>query len=333
MKLLVSVHHRFSLWNPPAWLGERLRKDFPALQVVHLSGYEGLDRELPDTEILVGWSLKPEQFQAAKKLRWIHSPAAAVHQLLIPEVVASDVQVTNATAVHGPVVAEHAIALVLALAKRLDAAARYQQQKVWAQTQMWNARPRPREVAGATLGLIGMGAIGREVARLALALGMRVLAIREHPEKSPDHPIAGSPDVQVFGPGDTDRVLAESDFVVLCAPVTSRTRHLINATRLEKMKPEACLINVGRGALIDDDALLAALRERKLGAAALDVFTEEPLPPGSPYWEMENVLITPHTAAVTDKLWERHYALISENLRRYLAGRPLLGLVNKHKGY
>jgi phosphoglycerate dehydrogenase-like enzyme len=333
MKLLISVHHRFSLWNPPAWLGERLRRDFPALEVVHLPGYEGLDRELPDTEILIGWSLKPEQFLAAKKLRWIHSPAAAVHQLMIPEVVASDVQVTNATSVHGPVVAEHAIALVLALAKRLDVAARYQQQHVWAQTQMWQERPRPREVAGATLGLIGFGAIGREVARLALALGMRLLVAREHPEKSPDHPIARSPDVKVFGPGDTDRVLAESDFVVLCAPVTPRTRGLINPPRLARMKPEACLVNVARGALIDDAALMDALRARRLGAVALDVFPEEPLPPASPYWEMENVLITPHTAALTDKLWERHYALISENLRRFRAGQPLLGLVNKHKGY
>ncbi|HYX71044.1 MAG TPA: D-2-hydroxyacid dehydrogenase [Terriglobales bacterium] len=325
MKLVISVQHRFSLWTPPAWVSERLRRDFPQLEVVHLPGYEGLDRELPDTEILLGWSLKPEQIQAAKRLRWIHSPAAAVHQLMIPELVASDIQVTNAASVHGPVVAEHAIALVLALAKRLDAAARYQQQKVWAQTKMWEDRPRPREVAGSTLGLIGMGAIGREVARLALALGMRVLIIREHPEKSPG--------VQVFGPSDTDRVLAESDFVVLCAPLTPRTRHLIHAERLARMKPDACMINVSRGALIDDAALLAALRARRLGAAALDVFAEEPLPPGSPYWEMENVLVTPHTAAVTEKLWERHYALLSENLRRYLAGQPLLGLVDKHKGY
>ena len=333
MKLLISVHHRFALWNPPAWLSERLRQDFPALEVVHLPGYEGMDRELPDTEILIGWSLKAEQFHAARKLRWIHSPAAAVHQLLIPEVVASDVQVTNATAVHGPVVAEHAIALVLALAKRLDAAARYQQQRVWAQTQMWSDRPRPREVAGSTLGLIGMGAIGREVARLALVLGMRVLAIREHPEKSSADPITRSPNVEVLGPGQTDLVLSQSEFLVLCAPLTPRTRHFINASHLARMKPDACLINVSRGALIDDAALLAALRERRLGAAALDVFVEEPLPPGSPYWQMENVLITPHTAAVTEKLWERHYALLSENLRRYFAGRPLLGLVDKHKGY
>jgi phosphoglycerate dehydrogenase-like enzyme len=334
MKLLISVHHRFELWNPPSWLGERLRRDFPALQVVQLPGYEGLGREVADAEILIGWSLTAEQFQGAKKLRWIHSPAAAVHQLLIPEVVASEVVVTNAGAVHGPVVAEHVIALVLALAKRLPSAVRYQQQRVWAQTQMWQESPRPREVAGATLGLVGLGEIGCQVAQRALALGMRVAAVREHPGKG----IEGltqpqGAEVKVFGPSETDRMLAESDFVVLCAPLTPRTRQLINAERLARMKPTAYIINVARGALIDDAALLAALRERRIGGAALDVFLQEPLPPDSPYWGMENVLITPHTAAVTEKLWERHYALICDNLRRYLAGQPLLGVVDKHKGY
>lgn len=333
MKLLVLLHHRFELWNAPAWLGERLRRDFPQVEVAQLSDYEHAKEELADAEVLIGWSLKAEQFHAAGKLRWIHSPAAAVHQLMIPELVASDVQVTNARSVHGPVVAEHAIALVLALAKRLDSAARYQQHRVWAQAQMWQECPRPREVSGATLGLVGLGAIGREVARLALALGMRVLVVREHPEKSPDDPITRSPDVQVLGAEQTDRMLSESDFVVLCCPLTPRTRHLINAARLTKMKPDACLINVGRGPLLDDAALIAALRARTIGAAALDVFVEEPLPPDSPYWALDNVLITPHTAAVTEKLWERHYALISENLRRYLAGRPLLNLVDKRKGY
>jgi len=357
MKVLIVLHHRFELWQAPPWLAERLRKDFPAHEFVHLDTYEGMEQHLANAEVFIGWSLRSEQIAVAKRLRWIHSPAAAVHELLKPEIVQSEVVITNARGIHGPVVAEHVIAQIFALAKRLPSAIRYQQQHKWAQEDLWNERPRPREVAGSTLGLIGIGAIGREVARLALALGMRVLAIREHPEKSPDDPIsrssdgstvaqgfspvssgrnregASAPEVKVYGPGETDRVLAESDFVVLCAPLTPRTRHLINAARLARMKPDACLVNVGRGPLIDDAALLAALRARQLGAAALDVFAEEPLPADSAYWQMENVLITPHTAAVTGKLWERHYALISENLRRYLAGQPLLGLVDKHKGY
>ncbi len=117
MKLLILLHHRFDLWNPPAWFAERLQREFPQIQVVHLRDYEGAEEHLRDAEVLIGWSLRPEQFAVAKKLRWIHSPAAAVHQLLIPEVAASEVVMTNAREVHGPVVAEHAIAMVLALAK------------------------------------------------------------------------------------------------------------------------------------------------------------------------------------------------------------------------
>jgi phosphoglycerate dehydrogenase-like enzyme len=121
--------------------------------------------------------------------------------------------------------------------------------------------------------------------------------------------------------------------VVLAAPLTAETRGMMNADRLSRMKPDACLINVSRGPLIDDVALATALREKKIGGAALDVFTEEPLSAESPLWDLENVLITPHTAAVTEKLWDRHYALIKENLRRYLAGEPLLAVVDKAKGY
>ena len=128
-------------------------------------------------------------------------------------------------------------------------------------------------------------------------------------------------------------MLGQSDYVVLAAPVTSGTRGLMDAARLAKMKPEACLINVGRGPLVDEAALAQALREKRIGGAALDVFEEEPLPADSPLWDLENLLITPHTAGLTEKLWERHYELISENLRRYLGGKPLLAVVDKKQGY
>ncbi len=328
MKLLIVLHHRFELWNAPDWLAERLRKDFPQLQIVHLACYDGLEDHLRDAEIAITWSLRPEQFLAATKLRWLHSPAAAVHQLLFPEFVNSDVVLTNARQVHGPVVAEHVIALIFALAKKLPQAVRLQQKRTWGQEAMWRGCPRPREVAGATVGLIGLGSIGRESAKRASALGMRVLATREHPEK-------GRPEFvnEVFGPTQLDQMLAQSDYVVLAAPLTPETRSLIDAPRLAAMKSDACLINVSRGPLVDEAALAAVLRERKIAGAALDVFSEEPLPAESPLWDVENLLITPHTAAVTEKLWDRHYELIRENLRRYLAGEPLLAVVDKHKGY
>ena len=328
MKILIVVYHPFELWQAPPWFSERLRQDFPGLEVVQRREYSSIQDDLRDVDIVITWSLRSEQFRAARKLRWIHSPAAAVHALMIPEIVASDVVVTNARDVHGPVVAEHAIALVLALAKRLPSAFRYQWERTWAQGQMWRESPRPREVAGATLGLVGLGSIGQETAKRAAGLGMKVIAVREHGDKP--HLACVS---KIFVPSQIDEILGVSDYVVLAAPLTSRTRHLIDRHRLLQMKPDAYLINVSRGALIDQASLLKALGQRRIAGAALDVFEQEPLPPDSPLWNADNVVITPHTAALTDKLWKRHYALVSENLRRFLAGVPLLNVVDKARGY
>jgi phosphoglycerate dehydrogenase-like enzyme len=327
MKLLIFVHHPFDQWNAPTWFPERLQQEFPQVNVVHLPDYKRVDAEIPDAEIAITWSVRPEQFKSAKKLRWIHSPAAGVHQLIIPELVNSDIILTNAREVHGPVVAEHVIALVFALAKKIPDAVRLQQKHEWGQQRMWDELPRVREVADATIGLIGLGSIGRAVAKSAKALGMRVNAVREHPEKGSERADA------VFGPEQIDEVFRHADYIVLAAPVTAATKAIANAARVALMKPGACLINVGRGPLVDEPALAAALREKKIGGAALDVFPKEPLPADSPLWDVPNLLITPHTAALTDKLWERHYALFSENLRRYLNGQPLLAVVDKRKGY
>jgi phosphoglycerate dehydrogenase-like enzyme len=327
MKILIVHHHRFELWHAPAWLRERLQQTFPAFTFVQLEDYERIAEEIADADVFVGWSLRPDQLAAAKKLKWIHSPAAAIHQLMYPELINSNVVVTNSTGVHGPVVAEHAIAVLLALAKRLPQAMRYQAKKVWAQETLWQERPRPREVAGATAAVIGMGGIGREFAGRARALGMRVLAVRENPAKG-----RGLADA-VFGPEQIDEVLDHADYVLLCTPVTPATTHIINQERLKKMKPDAYLINVARGTLIDEAALIAALKERRIAGAALDVFEQEPLPADSEFWSLDNVLITPHTAAVTERLWDRHYEVIVENLRRFLDGRPLLNLVDKQRGY
>jgi phosphoglycerate dehydrogenase-like enzyme len=327
MKLLIFVHHPFDQWNAPPWFPERLQREFPQVNVVHLPDYKRVDAEILDTEIAITWSIKPEQVKAAKMLRWIHSPAAAVHTLIFPELIDSDIQITNAREVHGPVVAEHVMALIFAVAKKIPDAVRLQQKHEWGQQRMWDELPRVREIAGATAGLIGLGSIGRAVAKSAKALGMRVIAVREHPEKGREGADA------VFGPTQIEEVFRQADYLVLAAPVTVSTKATVNAERLALMKPGACLINVGRGSLVDEAALAAALREKKIGAAALDVFPKEPLPSDSPLWDVPNLLITPHTAALTDKLWERHYALFSENLRRYLNGQSLLGAVDKNKGY
>ncbi|HZE26428.1 MAG TPA: D-2-hydroxyacid dehydrogenase [Terriglobales bacterium] len=328
MKLLIAVHHRFALWNAPAWVPGKLRQEFPQLDVVQLPSYDDIETHIRDAEILIAWSVRPEQIKHARNLRWIHSPAAAVHQLVYPEIVERDIVLTNAREINGPVVAEHVLAQIFALAKKLPQAVRLQQKHVWGQELLWNELPRVREVAGATLGLVGLGSIGREVARRAAALGMRVIALREHAEKGSSEGVE-----TVLPTTQLDQLLTQSDYVVLATPVTPSTTGLVNAARLARMKPDACLINVGRGPLIDEAALADALRSHRLGGAALDVFPKEPLPGDSPLWDLENLLITPHTAALTDKLWSRHYDLIRENLRRYLAHEPLLAMVDKDKGY
>jgi D-2-hydroxyacid dehydrogenase (NADP+) len=328
MKLLIVVHHRFDLWNIPQWFGERLAQELPGLEIVLRDSYEGVEEHLRDAEVLFTISLSPEQLAAAWALKWIHAPSAAVHQFLFSELVNSDVILTNAREVHGPVVAEHVIALLFALAKKLPQAARFQQKHIWGQEAIWNEGSHPRELAGATLGLIGLGSIGRRVAQTASQLGMRVIAVREHVEKETPEGVEA-----VFAPAAIDEVLGQSDYVVLAAPLLDTTRGLIDAARLSAMKPDAYLINVGRGPQVNEAALAGALRNRRIAGAALDVFEHEPLPAESPLWDLENLLITPHTAGLTDKLWHRHYELFSDNLRRYLAGQPLRFLVDKAKGY
>lgn len=325
VKVFSVIHHSFSLWHAPEWLKPRLEAEFPQLDIVLHDRYDDLERWIGDTEIFLGWSLRGEQVAAARELRWIHSTAAAVHQLMSPELIASDIMVTNARSVHGPVVAEHAIALIFAAAKRISWCSHFQQQQHWAQNEIWDLRP--AEIAGATLCLVGLGSIGEPVARQARVLGMHVIAVREHPERGP-----GSAH-EVCGPADLHSVLERSDFVVLAAPVTARTAHLISAAELAHMKKTAWLINLARGSLVDEPALLSALGDRRIGGAALDVFEREPLPTNSEFWRLPNVLITPHTAGLTDKMWERQFELLSENMRRYFAGQPLLNLVDKHAGY
>jgi len=328
MNVLMVVHHRFALWNVPAWFGECLAQEFPELRIMQRTSYDGIEEYLRDAEVIFTISLRPEQFAAATNLRWIHAPTAAVHQLLFTELVNSNVTITNSREVHGPVVAEHVVALIFALAKKIPQAALFQQKHIWGQEAIWGDGAHPREIAGATLGLVGVGSIGRRVAQMASALGMRVIAVREHVEK-------GSPEgvEAVFPPLAINEVLKQSDYIVLAAPLVAATQGLINADRLAAMKPGACLINVGRGAQVDESALVEALRTGRIAGAALDVFEREPLPADSPLWSAENLLITPHTAGLTDKLWHRHYELFSDNLRRYLAREPLRFVVDKQKGY
>ena len=223
---------------------------------------------------------------------------------------------------------ERRVEVGLEIARRIPESVRFQQKHVWAQGIFWDEGRTPLEVAAATIGLVGLGSIGRNVAQSASAMGMKVIAVREHPDKpKPEHVD------EVFPSSRLNEMLGKSDYVVLSPPLTPATKGMIGRDQLAAMKADGFLINVGRGPLLNEEALVDALRNHKIAGAALDVFDQEPLPPESPLWDLDNLLITPHTGGMTEKLWERHYSVFAENLRRFLADEPLLALVDKNLGY
>jgi len=326
-KLLWPSTSRIQYLHVPPWVEEAIRSRFPELQVVIARDSETIFQEMEDCEIFVSWNLRPEQFARCRKLQWIHCPAAGVSQLWVPGLAESAVTVTNAGTVHAVPVAEHTIALVLALARRLPDSFHYQAERRWGQVESWEGRHLPAEINGKTLGLIGLGCIGREVAARGKALGMRVAAVKRDPSQGAEFAD------RVYSPPQLPALLAEADYLVLAAPDTPETRHRIGEAELRCLKPTAFLINISRGSLVDTEALTRALESGALAGAALDVTEPEPLPPEHRLWKLKNVLITPHLAGSTDRFWQRQADLLTENLRRYLAGEPLLNLVDKKKGY
>jgi len=239
----------------------------------------------------------------------------------------SSVVITNSRHVHAVTMAEHTLGLMLALARRLPSAARYQLEKHWAQQEIWDETPHPVEINGRTLVIIGYGAIGQELAKRARACDMRVVGVKRDPARGGEHAD------RVVGTGELASVLPEADFVVLAAPLTPETEHAFGPAHFGAMKKTAYFVNVGRGALVDEKALVAALEERSIAGAAIDVAETEPLAADSPLWSAPNLFITPHLAGVSERLWHRHAALLLDNLERYFAGRELLNVVDKERGY
>ena len=297
------------------------------MRVVHLPSYDGIERELPDTDIFVGFSLRAEQLAHARKLKWLHSTAAGVGQLMYPEMRRSGIELTNASGVHKVPMAEHILGTLVALARRFPDCVRYQQQSRWAQQQLWDAAARPRELRGQVLLFIGFGAIGREVARVAQPLGMQIRAITRSGKGDAELAEAFLPVTRLH------EALPEADFVVLAAPETPETRKMMGAREFALMKPTAYFVNVARGALVDEPALIAALERHAIAGAALDVASQEPLPPESPLWKLDNAFITPHISAVSEHLWTRQTDLLMENLERWFSARELLNRVDLARGY
>ncbi|MGH7505805.1 MAG: D-2-hydroxyacid dehydrogenase [Longimicrobiales bacterium] len=286
----------------------------------------------PGTEVYFGYGLPRALLLSmttgpAAALRWAHTGTAGVGGLLYDEMRASDVVLTNSAGVHAPPIAESVLGMMLHFARGFDHAVRSQARGQWEPQPFDTGAAVPRELTGATLGLLGLGGIGTELARRALALGMRVRALRRSDRAGP----AGV-DV-VRGESGLAALLGESDYVVVTMPGTAETHDLLNADALALMKPSAVLVNIARGDILNERALADALRAGRLRGAGLDVFRSEPLPADSPLWSLPNVLITPHVSAATPRFWERETELIRDNITRYLAGSPLRNVVDKTRGY
>ncbi len=278
-----------------------------------------------EAEVLLNWSATRELLEAvwpmAPRLKWIHSRAAGLDDVLFPELIESPVIVTNSRGVFSRSLAEFVTAAVLFFAKDLRRMLTSQQAGRWDPFDV-------EEVHGKVMGIVGYGDIGRACAAQARALGMLVQAVRRQPDAGAD-PFAQ----RVVPPERRSEVLSASDYVVVAAPLTEETRGLIGAAELRRMKSSAVLINVGRGPVVDQRALIRALEEGWIRGAALDVFEREPLPAGHPFYGLPNVLLSPHCADHTPGWLDRAMDLFLDNFARFLRGEPLLNVVDKKRGY
>src|SRR5258708_5208086 len=326
-KLVICVWHPFTEWRPKPMMADAIRRRWPEMHVIHLPDYDRLPEELPDTDIFVGYSLRAKQLKDAKKLKWIPSTAAGVAQLMDAELRDSGILVTNPRGVFSVSMAEHAMGLLLALARNFPASVRQQDQSRWAQQELWDKPQHLTELNGQILLIVGYGSIGRELGRRARAFDMRVWGVTRSGEGGRTHAegiVAGA---------RLDDVLPEADYVVIAAPETEETKHLIGAAQIARMKRGARLINVARGSLLDEAALVRALESGVLGGAALDVAETEPLPAESPMWKAPNLFLTPHTSGVSDRLWDRQPEILIELLERWFEGRELFNRVDFARGY
>ena len=326
-KLVVCVWHRFEQWRAQPVMPETIRRRWPEMLVVHLPDYERLPQELPDTDIFVGALLRPEQFQHARKLKWIHSTAVGVSQLMYSELRSSGVILTNPSGILSALMAEHTVGLMIALARHFPDSVRYQDRARWSQIEV-SSQPGPlTELSGQLLLIVGYGSIGREIARRARAFDMRVWGVTRSGKGDATHIEKILPIAQL------EDALPHADYIVLSAPDTQETQKLLGPAQIAKMKPGARLINVGRGSLLDEAALIRALETGALGGAALDVAAAEPLPAESPLWKAPNLFITPHTSGVSDRLWQKETKLLMDLLGRWFDGRDLFNVVDFTRGY
>lgn len=296
------------------------------------------EEKTTSAEIYYALSSVPRPDQAPN-LRWVQTHYAGIDALVDTPLWNSDIAITSASGIHAPNMAQYALTQILVWAHRVPKWFKHRQRGEWPK-QRWD-KFLPDELRGRVLGIVGYGSIGREIARLAKTFGMRVLVTKRdarHPEDrgyalvGAGDPSGDLPD-RIYPSEATRSMLAECDYIVVTVPLTAKTRHLFDESMFKEMKSNAYIVNIGRGELIDEKALVKALKRGWIGGAGLDVFETEPLPEDSPLWSMENVVITPHVSGFTSHYDERVVDLFVSNLRRYLAGEPLMNLVDRGVGY
>lgn len=289
--------------------------------------YKDLLNLIKDADILFAGIFSLEMFLAAKKLKWIQTIGAGVDRFLFPEVVKSEVIITNARGVHPTPISEHVIGMMLSFCRKLHFFIRKQMERKW-ERNFAELMGQIEELSGKTVGIVGLGKIGREIAEKAKSLGMRVVATR----RNPSAPTPSYID-KLIHPKKLKELLAESDFVILSLPLTKETEGMIGEEQLRSMKRTSYLINVSRGKVVQEDKLIQALKEGWIAGAGLDTFEREPLPQDSELWSMENVIITPHIAGLTPHYLERLTNIFCENLKRFIHNESLINVVNKSIGY
>jgi phosphoglycerate dehydrogenase-like enzyme len=297
----------------------------PDVTFAYCDDHARLIDEIGNAEVYFGW-LSNETLAAATQLRWVQSPSTGVDGFLkLPALRDSEIILTSARGTHAACLAEHALAMIFAFTRGIKAFSHHQRERRWEARALRNTLV---ELTGSTLGIVGFGTVGQALAKRAQAFDMRIRAVDVLPREKPDYV------EQLDGLDALDELLAVSDYVVITAPYTPETRGMIGTAQLARMKPNAILIGISRGGVIDEAALISALNAGQIAAAAMDVFEQEPLSADSPLWDMDNVLITPHAAGGSQFESATIRGIFVENVDRYLRGEfPLRNQIDKQLGF
>ncbi len=326
LRVAVALSERekdFEAFRQEVFASKRLKEK---VDLIRSESKEHLKSILPEAEILVCFSIDPQTFLDAKKLKWIHVAYVGVNTFLFPELLKSKVLLTSSRGMHGDTVSDHAMAMILAFAKGLVPSWKCKKTKRWCQVEVMRERFEPQEKL---LGIVGFGTIGESLARKAKAFGMKVMATKNRVKRGEK-----VRNVDRILPRNRFReFLCTADFVVLAVPLTKETHHMIGWKELVCMKKSAILINVARGSVVNEEALIDALEKRKIAGAGLDVFEEEPLSPKSKLWELDNVILTPHVGGSRRDYFKKVGEIFRINMNRYLNKKPLMNLFNKKLGY